>query len=257
MSNINDKLIQLAETKSNIRDAITSKGVEVDTSLPFGEYANKIKEISGGGVQQTYYKNFADDGGGYGTFLDITDDGILNTYYERRNLRATIMGSPTMPNDGTGFFTIEMKLKVNEIEQGTPNLFFGMQNYFTLGCGGNSNAYFGIWAGSLAGDGNGMTTLPIELGKEYYFKLTAYCTTSNQCHNIKLEVKYNEEEEYVTVADFFSDNEIYVSGQNIHIGWCEYANRYWFSHCSIDLKTVNYYGKVRSTVDAIFIKCGS
>lgn len=47
MSSINDKLIQLAETKSNIRDAIISKGVEVDTSLPFGEYANKIKDISG------------------------------------------------------------------------------------------------------------------------------------------------------------------------------------------------------------------
>ncbi len=53
MSNINDKLIQLAETKSNIRDAIISKGVEVDTSLPFGEYANKIKEISKGGASSS------------------------------------------------------------------------------------------------------------------------------------------------------------------------------------------------------------
>jgi len=46
---IEDKLIQLGETKNLIKNAIIEKGVEVNSSTPFKDYANKIKEISGGG----------------------------------------------------------------------------------------------------------------------------------------------------------------------------------------------------------------
>lgn len=44
-----DKLNRLIQTKAEIKNAIIEKGVEVDSSTPFKDYANKIKEISGGG----------------------------------------------------------------------------------------------------------------------------------------------------------------------------------------------------------------
>lgn len=42
-----DKLRELLQIKSDIKDAIVSKGVEVDASLPFNQYPDKISEISG------------------------------------------------------------------------------------------------------------------------------------------------------------------------------------------------------------------
>lgn len=46
---IKDGLKQILQTKSEIKEAIIAKGVEVDSSLPFSEYPDKIAEISGGG----------------------------------------------------------------------------------------------------------------------------------------------------------------------------------------------------------------
>lgn len=43
------KLEYLNDTKDLIKQAIINKGVEVDSSLPFRQYADKIGEISGGG----------------------------------------------------------------------------------------------------------------------------------------------------------------------------------------------------------------
>lgn len=46
---IEDKLIQLGETKNSIKNAIIEKGGVVDDSTPFGDYAQAIRNISGGG----------------------------------------------------------------------------------------------------------------------------------------------------------------------------------------------------------------
>lgn len=45
LSPIEESLAKLAFTKAAIRESINNKGVEVDASLPFSEYASKIEEI--------------------------------------------------------------------------------------------------------------------------------------------------------------------------------------------------------------------
>ena len=42
-----DKLQKVLTTKETIRQAIISKGVSVDTNVPFSSYASKIAEIQG------------------------------------------------------------------------------------------------------------------------------------------------------------------------------------------------------------------
>lgn len=49
---IDDKLNQLLQIKSDVRNAIIEKGVEVDSSLPLNQYANKIRSISGSIIVQ-------------------------------------------------------------------------------------------------------------------------------------------------------------------------------------------------------------
>lgn len=46
MGTISNKLQRIIDTKEDIRNAINEKGVEVDSSLVFKEYANKIREIA-------------------------------------------------------------------------------------------------------------------------------------------------------------------------------------------------------------------
>lgn len=47
MADLNTELEKLALAKAAIRESINNKGVEVDSSLPFSEYASKIDEIGG------------------------------------------------------------------------------------------------------------------------------------------------------------------------------------------------------------------
>lgn len=50
---LTDKLIFLNETKNRIKDALIGKGVEVTSNTPFREYADKIGQISGSGIDAT------------------------------------------------------------------------------------------------------------------------------------------------------------------------------------------------------------
>lgn len=54
MSTVSDKLSYLNETKSQIRQAIQSKGVEVSETDTFRSYAEKVGEITGGGSGTEY-----------------------------------------------------------------------------------------------------------------------------------------------------------------------------------------------------------
>lgn len=45
MGSISDKLEYLIDTKEEIRSAINDKGVAVDTTIPFREYGDKIRDI--------------------------------------------------------------------------------------------------------------------------------------------------------------------------------------------------------------------
>lgn len=52
MSTIAQKLNQIIDIKDDIRAAINEKGVEVIDNLPFYEYADKIRDIQGGGTPE-------------------------------------------------------------------------------------------------------------------------------------------------------------------------------------------------------------
>lgn len=45
---IDDKLNELIQIKSDIKDAIVDKGVEMPDGLPFNQYASRVSQISGG-----------------------------------------------------------------------------------------------------------------------------------------------------------------------------------------------------------------
>lgn len=104
MANINDKLIQLAEAKSNIRDAIIAKGVEVDASLPFLQYANKIGEISSGGGETVKKPNVILNSEN----LVVTDDNIVSGFTN------TAFPRFGMINIGTGSWEFNVKIKTPE-----------------------------------------------------------------------------------------------------------------------------------------------
>lgn len=60
MGTIADKLAYLGQTKAEIRDAIVAKGVEVSAETAFREYADRIKEITGGASGSDDWKRPAD-----------------------------------------------------------------------------------------------------------------------------------------------------------------------------------------------------
>ena len=69
---ISDKLIQLNTIKTDIKDAIETKGVTVG-SAPFADYAGKIGDISGGGGGGVQYKD------GFTPQLLFVVDGGMNS----------------------------------------------------------------------------------------------------------------------------------------------------------------------------------
>lgn len=256
MSNIDDKLSKLIQIKSDIKDAIVDKGVYMPAGLPFDQYSTKIGEISGGLIPTTEnYKIFKYEGDNYSTYRsNISEDGIFTSSLDDKGLSLNVFpGDHSLPDDGAGFLTVEMKVRINEIPTTGINLIFGCKNEFALGFNAN-NPYFGIWAGALNGDVGGITTLPVETGKDYYFRLTPYCKGGPRLYYIKLEVKYAPDEDYITIGDFSANGEIYIGG-DLHIGWCYYSNTSFTSSCSIDLKTVNAYGKFKDSCSTVFIKC--
>ena len=50
---IANKLQQIINIKTKIRNAIISKGVDVDKSIPFKEYPDKIRQIEAGQIIKT------------------------------------------------------------------------------------------------------------------------------------------------------------------------------------------------------------
>lgn len=257
MSNIDDKLSKLIQIKSDIKDAIVDKGVEMPAGLPFDQYSTKIGEISGGVIPTTEdYKIFKYEGSNYSTYRsNISEDGIFTSSLDDKGLSLNVFpGDSNLPDDGTGFLTVEMKVRINEISTTGINLIFGCKNNFALGFNA-TNPYFGIWAGAINGDQTGITDLPVETGKDYYFRVTPYSKSGSFAYYIKLEVKYAPDEDYITIGDFNSYQKAISTGGDLDIGWCYYSNATWYSSCSIDLKTVNAYGKLKDSASTVFIKC--
>lgn len=71
MGSISDKLSYLEETKQEIADAIVEKGQTVNDSDTFRSYADKIKEINGGGGSSITTENiYSTEEHVIGTWLD-------------------------------------------------------------------------------------------------------------------------------------------------------------------------------------------
>lgn len=101
-----DKLAKLAETKSNIKQAIIDKGVSVSDTDTFASYAGKIGQISGGGGIPNYIapKNNVDgvykpDNTATSFSLngatDVYDYALNRAFYECTNLASVDLSSLT------------------------------------------------------------------------------------------------------------------------------------------------------------------
>lgn len=78
MGSISDKLSYLEETKQEIADAIVEKGQTVQDSDTFRSYADKIKEISGGGSGGSMQRTVIWEG----TVSNVGDSGICSQSIE-------------------------------------------------------------------------------------------------------------------------------------------------------------------------------
>ena len=227
MKHIIDDLQYLKETKELIRNSIVNKGVEVPIDTPFRQYASKIGEIETGS-------------GGSKTFVSQNDRdriSIDNIYTSSGNIGLyQRLGTIALVNDND-FWSLTVKVKVNSMYYSEPNLIFGLDNSVAIGYRQDSQ-YFGVWQNGLTGDSDtGRTSLPVVTGKWHIFKLTETKTPSG-C-NILLDVKYNEEDEFVNIFNKTAF-QTHSTSSGINLGSCRYIDQNWYSNTAIDLNSIKF-----------------
>lgn len=109
---IENELIQLGETKNLIKNAIINKGVEVDSTTPFREYADKIAEISGGGSKEINGA-IAATPNPWDSPLNITDDLVASNFTQS----GYIVAKP-LDITYTNSMEINIKFRVNTSDLG-------------------------------------------------------------------------------------------------------------------------------------------
>ena len=94
MGSIADKLTYLQETKTAIKNAIVAKGVTIDDTDTFRSYADKIREISGGGgiiPEIGKYPKHENYKSGYtivGSDVTVNSDGIASGFSTTSYIKA-------------------------------------------------------------------------------------------------------------------------------------------------------------------------
>lgn len=142
MGTIAEKLTYLEGTKSAIKDAIISKGVEVTDTDTFRSYAEKIESIEAGGSCESQSKeiNITDNG----TRVVTPDEGyLLDQVTVTTNV---ITGKPVIPNgisfEGSTWTTFDTDpYDWSQVYSGT-QMFYNCQNLQTLTGSGIQNVYF-------------------------------------------------------------------------------------------------------------------
>lgn len=190
MATIANKLNLLKGSKEDIRQAIISKGVPCDESVPFDEYINKIQSISG------------EPGGDTTTILNGTDvfglqyyfDGINNMHQEKGATWYSIVGnwdgvlknSPTWGDNHLNFngvdnwvsigalnlttaLTVEMVISHSDVSATTcpmGNFNYGGWGFFSAPEG------ISFWVHDGSDYVKPTLTSPLEVGKIYYIAAT-------------------------------------------------------------------------------------
>jgi hypothetical protein len=125
MGTISDKLTHLSQTKSDIRDAIISKGISVPVETTFRDYATKVSDIvSVIGYSDTlnYAERVSQDGGKLENLAGVSDID----FNDGATLKLIPSGKKAgkaysqIPIDGSGDFTVDRNSTASYIaEDGT------------------------------------------------------------------------------------------------------------------------------------------
>lgn len=100
MGNISDKLNNLIQTKADIKNAIINKGVNIDSSLPFSQYASKISEIQGeiSNIGFNSIENL-DNGWKYKLINSVSDSSYSSTAEADKNFDDSSWENVLIPHD--------------------------------------------------------------------------------------------------------------------------------------------------------------
>ena len=119
MGTLADKLTYLQETKTAIKNAIVTKGVTINNTDTFRSYANKIREISGGGgvtPEIGKYPKHEDYKLGYtiiGSNVTVNSDGIASGFSATSYIKANYIYD-ALPTDEVEIY---FSAKRDNIEQ--------------------------------------------------------------------------------------------------------------------------------------------
>lgn len=215
--NINDNLIQLAETKSLIKDAIRNKGVAVSDDEPFRGYVEKINSISGGGGSVTVNKsNFILMGNPTyenGTLKDITSAnyGIIPSLTLQSGSWEFEVGFKTSSSISANQYVLSTRrgwdTSVSSNRYGIGVAIYDSQfNYFV---GGSSSWY----VDELIGSPQPNTTYKAKLAYDGNNTYTFYVST-NGGEYVPLATKNASSIGNVTFVDNLIGNYIYGSTYN-------------------------------------------
>lgn len=100
MGTTSDKLNKILSTKNAIKNAIINKGVNIDSSLPFSQYASKISEIQGeiSNIGFNSIENL-DNGWKYKLINSVSDSSYSSTAEAGKNYDDSSWTNITIPHD--------------------------------------------------------------------------------------------------------------------------------------------------------------
>lgn len=229
MTSINDKLIQLAETKSGIREAIIQKGIDVDAELPFRDYIDKIKEI----MNRKYFSLMAENAS-----TNISDDGILtcDISTNNNNNKVCLAYGTVLRNYG---FTAECKFNMSSMPS-TPSVILGanVNDAFVIGVEG-TNSPLKMWYRLGSGHDPAVGVTPLQINKDYWLRFTCKMNTYFYNYDYTIELKESKDSDYNVEWVSSDHSQMYGALTQIIFGGGYNANTTWGFAGSVDLKECN------------------
>lgn len=156
-----DKLLQLNQVKQDIKTAIETKGVDM-TDVAFTEYANKILEISGGGVEVDEYFYYSK------TYYTITNNATLfeDAWQDMKDSKTVLFDIPlelVAPNQDIGGFIVDLYVGTDDQLQALYDACASGAIRPPIDLGNYDTYYVNNVATFYAGDVSGEVSFPIPL----------------------------------------------------------------------------------------------